>query len=412
MSDTVIKVENVSKKFTKTMKHLITYGGMDITRDFIGIKSKTDRLRKGEFWALNDIGFELRKGETLGLIGANGSGKTTLLKLINGIFMPDNGKITVKGRVGALIAIGAGFHSMLTGRENVYVNGQILGMSKREIDKKFDEIVEFSEIGDFIDAPVKHYSSGMFVRLGFSVAVHCEPDILLIDEVLAVGDLSFRNKSMRKMTEMREKANAIVFISHNLEQVRNLCSRVIVLDKGEMFHDGDTDESIINYQDLTYKNNLNINNKKEMNNFNYDNEIIKIINLGIEKNNSKVNKIECNDPLIMYVEFFVKKKIEGIVFSFAIFSEENFQRCIHVISNDYKKRFFKLEKGNYKARVIINDHHLNIGNYRLVLVIKNEVSYEVYAKNPTDIKFNVHSDNKRFERGVIVVKDEWEVFRI
>jgi len=179
-----IKVDHVSKKYCKSLKRAMVYGVTDIGRNTLGLSSHSENLRKHEFWAVDDISFEVRKGETLGIIGSNGSGKTTLLKMLNGIFWPDKGKITINGRVGALIEVGAGFHPLLTGRENVYINAAILGMTKEEVDEKFDSIIEFADIGDFLDTPVKFYSSGMYVRLGFAVAVHCEPDILLVDEVL------------------------------------------------------------------------------------------------------------------------------------------------------------------------------------------------------------------------------------
>ena len=170
MSETVMRVENAGKKFSKSLKHMMFYGVQDIARNIIGKNALTENIRTGEFWAVDDVSFELKKGDTLGIIGPNGSGKTTLLKMLNGIFMPDRGIIEVNGNVGALIQVGAGFHPMLTGRENIYVNGSILGMKKTEIDKKFDSMVDFADIGDFLDAPVKHYSSGMYVRLGFSIA--------------------------------------------------------------------------------------------------------------------------------------------------------------------------------------------------------------------------------------------------
>lgn len=229
---TVLKVEHLSKKYCKELRHTMLYGIQDIARNAIGLSSDSGRIRNGEFWALDDVSFEVKRGETLGIIGANGSGKTTLLKLLNGIFMPDKGRIEIRGKVGALIEIGAGFHPMLTGRENIYINGTILGMSKKEIDKKFDEIVDFSGIGDFIDAPVKHYSSGMYVRLGFAVAVHCEPDILLIDEVLAVGDEGFRRKCISKLNEFKSAGKAIVLVSHSMELIQGYCNHVIWVDSG------------------------------------------------------------------------------------------------------------------------------------------------------------------------------------
>ena len=209
------------------------YGVKDIGKNMIGLSSHSDKLRKDEFWAVNDISFELKKGETLGVIGPNGCGKTTLLKMLNGIFWPDKGKITIRGKTGALIAVGAGFHSLLTGRENIYINGAILGLNKRKIDEKIEEIIDFADIGEFIDYPVKFYSSGMFVRLGFSIAINIEPEILLIDEVLAVGDLSFRNKSLKRLEELREKAHAVVFVTHNLTHIERICDRALYLEKGE-----------------------------------------------------------------------------------------------------------------------------------------------------------------------------------
>jgi lipopolysaccharide transport system ATP-binding protein len=235
--DIVIRATNVSKKFCRSLKHVMLYGAKDIARNAVGLSSHSEKLRDGEFWAVDDVSFELRRGETLGIIGPNGSGKSTLLKMLNGIFMPDKGEIEIKGRVGALIQVGAGFHPMLTGRENIYINGAIMGMSKKEIDKKFDEIVEFAEIEDFIDSPVKHYSSGMFVRLGFAIAIHCEPDVMLIDEVLAVGDVGFRAKCFNAIAKMSKRA-AIILVSHAMPQVARICSEILVLNNGEALYQG------------------------------------------------------------------------------------------------------------------------------------------------------------------------------
>ena len=204
MSDARVMIENVSKKYCKSLKRSMGYGLTDMSKNFFGFGSNSSVLRKDEFWAVRDVSVSVKKGETLGLIGPNGSGKTTLLKMLNGIFWPDAGKITMNGRVGALIAVGSGFHPLLTGRENIFVNGAILGMSKKEIESRYDAIVDFAGIGDFLDTPVKYYSSGMFVRLGFAVAIHCEPEILLVDEVLAVGDANFQSKCIKKMKELRE----------------------------------------------------------------------------------------------------------------------------------------------------------------------------------------------------------------
>jgi lipopolysaccharide transport system ATP-binding protein len=247
--DAVIKVENASKKFSKSLTRTMIYGMKDIGRNIFHIPVKSDELRKDEFWALKDISFELRKGETLGVIGANGSGKSTLLKLLNGIYMPDAGKITINGKVGALIQIGAGFNPMLTGRENIYVNASILGMSKEEVDEKFDSIVEFADIGDFLDMPIKNYSSGMYVRLGFAIAVHSEPDILLVDEVLAVGDSNFIIKSLNKVNSLiKEREMTVIFVSHSNTMVRAVCKKALYLKDGACKKIGNVNEVIEKYE--------------------------------------------------------------------------------------------------------------------------------------------------------------------
>ncbi len=228
-----IHVDHVSKKYCKSLKRSMRYGIRDITKNMLRLSSRPSALRTDEFWAVDDVSFDVRRGETLGIIGPNGSGKTTLLKMLNGIFWPDKGKIDVRGRVGALIEVGAGFHPALTGRENIYVSAAILGMSKNEVNEKFDSIVEFAEIGDFIDAPVMHYSAGMYVRLGFAVAIHCEPDILLVDEVLAVGDTGFQLKCMKKIGELRDGGMSTVLVSHNMNHASTFSDRVVLVNHGK-----------------------------------------------------------------------------------------------------------------------------------------------------------------------------------
>ena len=196
-----------------------------------------DELRPEEFWAVNDVSFELRRGECLGLIGRNGAGKTTLLRMLNGLIKPDKGRIEMRGRVGALIALGAGFNPILTGRENIYVNAAVLGLSKKETDEKFDEIVEFAELDEFIDAPVQSYSSGMQVRLGFAVAaIMIQPDVLLLDEVLAVGDMGFKIKCLNSVRQIMTKT-AVVFVSHSMQFVSQFCTRIVLMERGVLICD-------------------------------------------------------------------------------------------------------------------------------------------------------------------------------
>jgi ABC-2 type transport system ATP-binding protein len=203
----------------------------------------TRRSTAEEFWALRDIDLQVAGGETVGLIGPNGSGKSTLLKVLAGILQPNEGTRTVRGRIASLLELGAGFDGELTGRENVYLNGSILGLSKREIDRHFDAIVDFSELGTFIDNQVKHYSSGMYVRLGFAVAVHVDPDILLVDEVLAVGDEAFAAKCLAKVAEFQAQGRSILFVTHGLDMIAKVCTRAVVLHHGRMVFDGETGEA-------------------------------------------------------------------------------------------------------------------------------------------------------------------------
>jgi lipopolysaccharide transport system ATP-binding protein len=232
MADSLVRVEHVSKRYCKRLRRSLLYGLQDLGRELVGRpRPEAGALRRDEFWAVRDVSLELRRGECLGLIGHNGAGKTTLLKMLNGIVKPDEGRIEIEGRVGALIALQAGFNPVLTGRENIYVSGMVLGLTRREINAKLDEIIAFSELGDFIDAPVRSYSSGMQVRLGFSVAAQLEPDVLLIDEVLAVGDAGFRFKCLNRIAELLRRA-AVIFVSHSVSQVAKVCNRAMVLDHG------------------------------------------------------------------------------------------------------------------------------------------------------------------------------------
>ncbi|HBI72911.1 MAG TPA: teichoic acid ABC transporter ATP-binding protein [Lachnospiraceae bacterium] len=238
----VLKVENVSMKFNLMEKKV------DNLKEYV-IKAIKRELRYQEFWALRDISFSLNKGDRLGILGLNGAGKSTLLKIIAGVLKATEGEITIKGKVVPLLELGAGFDLQYTGAENIYLYGAVLGYSKEFIEEKYDEILEFSELGDFIDVPVKNYSSGMKARLGFSIATIVEPDILILDEVLSVGDAKFRRKSEKKIMTMFEKGVTVLFVSHSIDQVQRLCDRSILLEHGRMIANGSTDEVSKIYED-------------------------------------------------------------------------------------------------------------------------------------------------------------------
>ncbi|MBI1240954.1 ABC transporter ATP-binding protein [Umezakia ovalisporum] len=249
--EVVLSVKNVSKRFCRDLKKSLFYGIQDIAGEVFGARRKDVELRKGEFWALNDVSFELRRGEALGLVGANGAGKTTMLRIISGLIKPDHGSVEIKGRVAPLIALGAGFNPILTGRENVYVNMSILGLSKEEIDERFEDVVEFAEIGEAIDAPVQSYSSGMAARLGFACAIHTEPDILLIDEVLSVGDIRFRGKCNTRLKKLQDQGTSVVMVSHSSQSILNVCRSAVYLLRGNLICQGDVSKVMSRYeQDL------------------------------------------------------------------------------------------------------------------------------------------------------------------
>jgi ABC-2 type transport system ATP-binding protein len=241
MSESVV-VTNATKLFTMRYHRTIKQ---------ITIAAMRRQPISESFSAVDDVSFTIQQGESVGLMGLNGSGKSTLLKLINGVMRPDAGEVLTRGRIAGLIATGAGFHPQLTGRDNVFLNAAILGMSEAETKRKFDQIVDFADIGKFLDTPVGHYSSGMFSRLGFAVAVHTDSDIFLVDEVLAVGDRPFKRKCLQRMQEIREEGRTLIYVSHAAGSVRKMCERVLVLEKGRLGFDGPVDEGIhyLHYDD-------------------------------------------------------------------------------------------------------------------------------------------------------------------
>jgi len=283
--EVLVRVEGVSKKFCRSLKKSLWYGLCDIGAELNPMSRKAEKLklensengslsasqnvsvsdfspaavardedlRDGEFYAVRDVSFELRRGECLGLIGHNGAGKTTLLKMLNGLIKPDAGKITMRGRVGALIALGAGFNPILTGRENIYINGSVLGLSKKEIDEKVEDIIDFAEVREFIDMPVQNYSSGMQVRLGFAVATALQPDILLLDEVWAVGDMQFYAKCLNTIGKMRRNGTAFILVSHGMININRYCDRVAYMKHGCCEYLGATEGGVARYeQDMAF----------------------------------------------------------------------------------------------------------------------------------------------------------------
>jgi lipopolysaccharide transport system ATP-binding protein len=321
-SDTLIQVESVSKKFCRSLKRSLWYGVYDIGTELLG-QTKKSGLRKDEFWAIDDVSFELHRGECLGLIGHNGAGKSTLLKMLNGLIKPDKGRITMKGRVGALIELGTGFNPILTGRENIFNNGAVLGFTQKEINEKFESIVDFAEIGDFLDTPVQNYSSGMKVRLGFAVAAHMEPDILLIDEVLAVGDLRFKLKSYNLIDQLVEHCS-VIFVSHSMQNISRMCNQILLVENGhEKYKGTNVSEGIDKYYQSL--------GEKHLDYFHADSEfnLLKVLINDMEEELPLIKRL---DDLTISLDIEINSMFENSVSSIILFDHE--QKSVGVCINE------------------------------------------------------------------------------
>ena len=372
---TVLKIENVKKRYMIKRFEKKPETGKErlkiALRDFLKPSAS-----KEPFYALNGVSFDVKQGEKVGIIGKNGAGKSTLLKVISRITEPYDGRIEMLGKISSMLEVGTGFNLELTGRENVYLNGAILGMTKAEVDKKFDDIVEFSEVGKFIDTPVKRYSSGMFVRLAFAVASNLESDILLVDEVLAVGDTKFQKKCINKMMEIAESGRTILFVSHQMNTIRQLCDRVVVLKEGQVIFDGDVEEGIKIYSSDSYEEIKNHYDFKDIERPNgITAEKAELVSLDIFENESGI--YGADEPVIFDLNFKTKvKDIGDLSLRFEIRKEDE-----TYVSVGFSKAFANInEIGDYNARISINKHNLGPGVYKATLILTGTSSYK-YEEN-------------------------------
>jgi lipopolysaccharide transport system ATP-binding protein len=358
-AEVLVKVEGLSKKFCKDLKTSLWYGVKDLVSGITGSQANRP-LRDKEFWAVKDISFELRRGECLGLIGHNGAGKSTLLKILNGLINPDEGSVTMRGRVGALIELGAGFNPILTGRENIYNNGAVLGFTRKEIDAKVEEIIDFAEIREFIDMPVQNYSSGMKVRLGFAVAVQMEPDVLIIDEVLAVGDLGFVLKCFRTLDVILHNT-AVIFVSHNMPMISRICDKIILLNKGRNEYNGpDVGKAI----DLYYKKFAD-----NISNILFDNGTLELkeIQLIDSVTNDEISSLNWGQDLCIAFSFVLKKEIDVPLFKIVIFDKE--QRPVAVFSENKLDSPIKIEGNQIYFKITHKGVQLSKGIYTISIAV-------------------------------------------
>jgi len=409
--DTVLEVEKVSKKFSRTLKSSLMYGTRDLMRNAFGIPVASNDLREGEFWAVRDISFGLKRGESLGLLGLNGAGKSTLLKLINGIYLPDEGEIRIVGKVGALIELSAGFHPMLTGRENIYTKSALMGMSEKEIDAIYDNIVDFADLGEFIDSPIKTYSSGMYARLGFSVAVHIDPDILLVDEVLSVGDFKFRQKCLDKINEMRERMT-VIFVSHNMRDITLFCDRAIVLDKGKVTFEGKPDDAVMFYLEEVENRELKKQKKPEHDAkaparafyselFHDKEKITDIVHHWVDPEGNMIQSAKHGSKVALDFSFRLLSSPKNLVIGIPIWDKAG--NYITGISTDMSNEKIRIGKdGVVRGRFEIESLIFNPGEYVSVLSIHDNLQFFYRGLNNV---FRVEPMPKHF--GFVTIHSKW-----
>lgn len=412
MSDIVIKVENISKRYQ-----------IGENKNFPTLRDKLmelpNRLFKGpkkskEFWALKEVSFEVKKGEVVGIIGRNGAGKSTLLKILARITEPTSGRITMYGRVASMLEVGTGFNPELTGRENIYLNGAIIGMTKKEINQKFDDIVEFSGVSKFLDTPVKHYSSGMYVRLAFAVAAHLDADILLVDEVLAVGDAEFQKKCLGKISDMSHSGKTIIFVSHNIDSVRKLCTKIILLEEARIKFDGKTDKAIDVYmkkQKTPTKKNVFLKNSK------IDINIRKIWLTNIK--GKYINSYQINESPQIWIDLEVNKPTDKVEVSIQITNSTGVNIIFSSLSDFIQNKFYKFVPGLYRARISIDNNLLLPDIYSISVTthyrgekriefIENAFSFEIIESNSSMAPYGPASRSL----ACIITGSKWQLKKI
>ncbi|MDK3157472.1 ABC transporter ATP-binding protein [Kamptonema cortianum] len=424
MSDTVIQVENLSKKYlighqkqAYTLREAISNTTRSLSHKLITPWKKSESFSQTEeFWALKDISFEVKQGDRVGIIGRNGAGKSTLLKILSRITEPTHGRITIKGRVASLLEVGTGFHPELTGRENIFLNGAILGMSKAEIKRKFDEIVDFAEIEKFIDTPVKRYSSGMYVRLAFAVAAHLEPEILVVDEVLAVGDSQFQKKCLGKMEEVGKEGRTVLFVSHQMAAVEKLCSRGIVLRYGTKEYDGLTQDAINFYLQNIEKNIKNLDFRKIKRSGTGE---LKIVDFAIENSNGEVvPAVSAGEDiaLLFYYHMNEDAPLKNVSIGFSIHSLLG--DTISILYSDYEGQTFNVNSSQGMFRCKLKNFPFSNGRY---FVGARIISQGVEIDWPQDFLGYIDVEAGDFYKtgnvnhsgiGPILLRGEWQLDRI
>ncbi len=396
----VIRFENVSKKFNLHHERARSFQELALSL------FRRDNGSREEFWALRDVGFAVEQGETVGLIGPNGAGKSTALKLISRIIEPTSGRIEVNGRVGALLELGAGFHPDLSGRENVYLNGSILGLSRAQIRSRMDDIVAFAELERFIDVPVKHYSSGMYVRLGFSVAVHTDPEILLVDEVLAVGDASFQRKCLERIDEMRSEGVTILFVSHSSEKVRAICSRALWLDDGQLVADGSAEAVVARYLTHTWDSEEGkLKPRRGQDSRRWGSGEVQIVGVRLlDGDGREKQQFRVGESLTVEISYRAEKRVERPVFGLAVHKSDG----THITGPNTQFAGYEIPQveGEGIIRYAVRSLPLLEGSYSVSVAAHNWQDTKTFDYHDQLYPFRVLSSEGE-QYGIVTLKGEW-----
>ena len=369
--DVVISVEGLGKKYRLGQRSNGRYTALrdviaDKAKGLFGSRHSSQVTRHSDdFWALKDVSFEVKRGEVVGIIGRNGAGKSTLLKILSRITEPTEGRVRLKGRVASLLEVGTGFHPELTGRENIFLNGAILGMTKAEIKRKFDEIVAFAEIEKFLDTPVKRYSSGMYVRLAFAVAAHLEPEILVVDEVLAVGDVAFQKKCLGKMRDVSAGGRTVLFVSHNMQAIRQLCSRSMLLDAGQKISEGSSDDVIGQYLLDGQHSNSVIALNEHLRNLARD-SVFQLHRVDIRQEDRSTTNLLTGKPVEISLTYEVFENTEGLHVYFLLYDVDGSLIFESLHNGDADEPF--VARGSYNSTAILPADFLAGRNYELQIM--------------------------------------------
>ena len=396
-----IRFDNVSKKFK-----LHHQRARSIQEILVSLTHRTPKMmEERELWVLRNVSFEIAKGESIAFVGPNGTGKSTSLKLISGILFPDTGTIEVNGRIGALLELGAGFHVDLTGRENIYLNGSVLGLSRSQIDKKMNAIIEFSELEKFIDIPVKHYSSGMYMRLGFSIAVHTDPEILLVDEVLAVGDATFQRKCIERIAQLKQQGVTILFVSHDSTAIRRICDRAIWMEKGKILADSGTENVLQRY--LWHAFSTHQETGKSDNQNRWGSGEVKITGVTfLDADGQPQTNFYPGQPFTVQINYRASQKIENPVFGLAIHRSDG----IHITGPNTKFSGLQIDAIQGDGSVIYRVEKMPLleGAYHVSVAVHDWTDTKMFDYHDSMYPFYMlSSDEERY--GMMTLHGEWHV---